>query len=131
MNVTKEHEKAIYKKVMSGKTVSGNELVRSMCYYCTQGYADGLEDCGVSACPLYSKHPFKPQNYVLKPVNTNKLKTRKGIKEYNAIMNGEYVSWKKRIMARCSFCCGFFIDEIFDCLDKNCPCYAENPYKGK
>lgn len=43
---------------LDGRYLSSTRRIRAHCYHCMSYYADGIRDCGVSSCPLYSLMPY-------------------------------------------------------------------------
>lgn len=46
-------------KMLQGRKLHRSEAIKAKCYDCCAGYADGVEDCGITDCPLYEYHPYK------------------------------------------------------------------------
>ena len=53
-----------------------------------------------------------------------------GKKELLKYKNGNSLSRKEAIIAKCYDCCGCFQDGKFDCLIDDCPLYPWMAYKG-
>ena len=45
-------------KFLEGQKLTFKQAVLAKCCECMGGYADGLHDCRVSACPLYRFMPY-------------------------------------------------------------------------
>ena len=55
-----------------------------------------------------------------------------GKKEYIAFLQGEKLSYKESLQAKCYECCNGYIDGKYDCeVNSKCPLYPLMPYKGK
>jgi len=54
------------------------QAIRSKCYECTLGYADGKVDCGLSNCPLYQFHRYNPHRIVKKKNLTDEQRREMG-----------------------------------------------------
>ena len=59
--------KAALRKHLQGKQLSKSEAISAKCCECSAEYADGLNDCGVTGCPLYSFMPYKESKLVQEP----------------------------------------------------------------
>ena len=46
-------------KYLDGVTPTLRGGVLAKCYECTNGYADGKIDCGITSCPLYPFMPYR------------------------------------------------------------------------
>lgn len=53
----------------------------------------------------------------------------KGKKELLKHLNGEKLSYKQAVLARCYECMGFYGDGKADCGVKKCPLYHHMPYR--
>ena len=47
-----------YKNFKKKKKNKPEEAILAMCYYCNNGYKDGIEDCLIDNCPLYYFMPY-------------------------------------------------------------------------
>ena len=67
----------------------------------------------------------------LADVNSNG-KRFTGRKELIEILEGKHSTPRKRVLAYCYDCMGYYEDGAFDCGHKDCPLYGMMPYrKGK
>ncbi|MCC8194794.1 MAG: hypothetical protein LIP28_09145 [Deltaproteobacteria bacterium] len=48
-----------YLRYLNGEKLTHKEAVHAKCAECCGGYADGRQDCGIPACPLYQFMPYK------------------------------------------------------------------------
>lgn len=48
-----------YLRFLHGEKLTYMEAVHAKCAECCGGYADGRQDCGIPACPLYQFMPYK------------------------------------------------------------------------
>jgi len=51
---------------LEGGKLTPMQAIRSKCYECTLGYADGKADCEITDCPLYPFHRYNPHRIVKK-----------------------------------------------------------------
>ena len=51
--------KVEYIKFVEGTELTRKESMLALCYYCNNGYRDGIEDCKNDNCPLYGFMPYK------------------------------------------------------------------------
>lgn len=52
-----------------------------------------------------------------------------GRKEYLEILRGQHSTPRKRILAMCYECSGYYEDGAEDCGNKDCPLYGVMPYR--
>jgi hypothetical protein len=45
----------------TGKPLTRTQAINAYCYDCSGYAADGAEDCGCTACPLYPFHPYSTE----------------------------------------------------------------------
>lgn len=53
-----------------------------------------------------------------------------GRKEYLEILRGNHSTPRKRILAKCYECMGYYEDGTMDCEQEECPLYAMMPYRA-
>lgn len=53
--------KTQYLRYLNGETLTYMQAVHAKCAECCGGYADGRQDCGIPACPLYQFMPYRGQ----------------------------------------------------------------------
>jgi len=53
----------------------------------------------------------------------------KGMKERIKHLNGERLTFKEGILAKCYDCLGYYSDGKMDCKTPNCPLYGFMPYR--
>lgn len=54
-----------------------------------------------------------------------------GKKEYQEILEGKHTTPRKRILAMCYECMGWYEDGTDDCQQSTCPLYSMMPYNKK
>jgi len=57
-----------------------------------------------------------------------KIGRGKGRAELIKFANNKKLTRQQAIWAHCCMCCGYWIDEVFDCRDEDCPLYPYSPY---
>lgn len=53
-----------------------------------------------------------------------------GRKEYIEILEGHHSTPRKRVLAFCYDCMGWYTDGAYDCANKDCPLYGMMPYRN-
>lgn len=51
--------RADLEKFLAGQKITRAGVLKAKCYDCTCGYVDGIGDCGVTDCPMYSFMPYR------------------------------------------------------------------------
>ncbi len=55
----------------------------------------------------------------------------RGRKELYRYMNGEKLTYKEGVLAKCFECMAGYVDGTQDCQIEGCPLYPNMPYRGK
>lgn len=53
-----------------------------------------------------------------------------GRTQYLRYLQGEELTYKQAVLARCAECCCGYVDGRYDCQISACPLYQHMPYKG-
>ena len=53
-----------------------------------------------------------------------------GRTQYLRFLNGEKLTYREALLAKCAECCCFYVDGRYDCEVSSCPLYNSMPYRG-
>lgn len=67
-------------KFLNGEKINLREAIEAKCYDCMGFYADGVEPCASTNCPLYPFHPYNPNPTKLRASRPD-LKGKKRVKK--------------------------------------------------